>query len=104
MNPLLLLDAQRQAALVELLDDFLERLGAEVRDRQQVVFRLLHELTDRVDTRALQAVGRRVGKSELLDRQVEIGRSRRRRRDLTELEAAWLLRQVGDQVDELAQR
>src|SRR5438067_6590619 len=42
----LLLDPQRQAALVELLDDFLKRLLAEVRDGEQVVFGLLDELTD----------------------------------------------------------
>src|SRR5215467_545621 len=32
----LLLHAQRQPALVELLDDLFEALGAEVRDREQV--------------------------------------------------------------------
>src|SRR5215207_4537779 len=43
----LLLDAQRQPALVELLEHLFERLRAEVRDRQQIVLRLLDQLADR---------------------------------------------------------
>src|SRR5207247_1666934 len=98
MLALLLLHAQRQAALVELLDDLFERLGAEVRDREQVVLGLLHELTDRVDAGALQAVARTLRQVELFDGKVEIGRRRGRRRDFAELEATRLLGQFGDEV------
>src|SRR5258708_19156377 len=100
----LLLDPERQPALVELLNDFLERLRTEVRDREQVVLGLLHELTDRVDAGPLEAVPRPLRQVELFDREVEIGRSRRRRRHFTELQAPGLLGQLGNEVDELAQR
>src|SRR4029453_17141346 len=46
----LFLPPERQAALVELLDDLFEALRPEVRDGEQVVLGLLHELADRVDT------------------------------------------------------
>src|SRR5687768_17355794 len=49
MGGLLALDAQRQAALVELLDDLVERLLAEVGDGQQIVVGLEHELAHGVD-------------------------------------------------------
>ena len=100
----LFLHPQRQAALVELLDDLFERLGAEVRDREEIVLGLLHELADGVDARPLEAVARPLGQVELFDRQVEVGRRRRRRGDLTELEATRRFGQLGDQVDELAER
>src|SRR3954451_6554671 len=75
----LLLDPQGQAPLVELLEDFLERLRPEVRDREKVVFRLGHELADGVDPGALEAVPRALGELELLDRQLEVRRCGRRR-------------------------
>ena len=76
----LLLDPQRQAALVELLDDLFERLRAEVGDGEQVVFGLLHELADRVDPRPLEAVARPLRQVELLDRR---GRGRATSRSAT---------------------
>src|SRR6188472_2150794 len=100
----LFLHPQRQPALVELLDDLFEALRTEVRDRQQVVFGLLHELADRVDPSALQAVARALREVELLDRQLEVRRRRRGRRHLTELEATRLVREIGDEPDERAQR
>src|SRR6478672_13932424 len=83
----LLLHAQRQPALVELLDLLFEALRAEVRDREEVVLRLLDELADRVDAGPLEAVARPLGQVELLDRQFEVRGRRRRGRDLAQLEA-----------------
>src|SRR5262249_32849832 len=100
----LFLHPQRQAALVELLHDLFERLGPEVGDREQVVLALLYELTDRVDTRTLQAVARALGQVEFLDRQVEVGRARDGRGDLAEVEALRVVGELRDEVDELAQR
>ena len=76
----------------------------EVRDGEQVVFPLLHELTDRVDPGPLEAVAGALRQVELLDREIEVGRRRRGRSHLTELEAAGLVGQLGDQLDELARR
>src|SRR6266516_7144974 len=87
----LFLHPERQATLVELLDDLFERLLTEVGDREEVVLALLHELPDSVDPRPLQAVARPLRQVELLDRKVEVGRRRRRRRDLTQLEPAGLV-------------
>src|SRR5690349_17516934 len=100
----LLLDAQRKTALVELLDDFFQRLRTEVRDREEVVLELLHQLADRVDARPLEAVARPFRKVELLDRKVEVGRRRGRRRHFAQFQTAGLLGELGDEVDELAQR
>src|SRR6187200_2872604 len=47
---------QGQAPLVQLLDDLVERLLAEVGDGQQVVLVLLEELADGVDLGPLEAV------------------------------------------------
>ena len=77
MALLLVLRAQRQAALVELLDDLVERLLAEVGDGQQVVLGLLEQLADRVDLRPLEAVAGALGQVEVLDGQVEVGRAGR---------------------------
>ena len=63
----------------------------------------VHQLADGVDPGPLQAVARTLRQLELLDRQLEVGR-RRRRRHLAELEAAGLVAQVGDQRHEVAQR
>src|SRR5262249_37192221 len=100
----LLLHPQGQAALVELLQHLFERLRPEVGDREQVVLGLLDELADRVDPGPLQAVAGTLRQVELLDRQLEVGRRRRDRRHLAELEALRLRRQVGDQADEVPQR
>jgi hypothetical protein len=62
-SPLLgLHTAQRQAALVEFLKDLVQRLLAEVGNREQIVLGLRHELADRVDLGPLQAVARPLGK------------------------------------------
>src|SRR6267378_1921151 len=58
---LTLLDPQRQAPFVELLDDLVERLLAEVGDGEQVVLGLLHQLADGVDLGALEAVAGTLG-------------------------------------------
>src|SRR3984893_6547521 len=100
----LLLHPQRQPTLVELLQHLFERLRAEVGDREQVVLGLLHELTDGVDPGSLQAVARPLRQVELLDRQLEVGRRRRRRRHLTQLETTGLGRQLGDQAHQAAER
>src|SRR3954451_7327879 len=66
---------ERQTALVELLDDLVERLLAEVRDGQEVVFALLEQLAHRVDLGALEAVAGTLGQVEVLDGQFEVGRA-----------------------------
>src|SRR4051812_13622418 len=56
---------QRQPARVEGLLDLLDRLAAEVRDRVQLRLRLLHEVSDRLHARPLQAVVRAHAQLEL---------------------------------------
>src|SRR3984893_13970678 len=51
-----LLVPQRQAALVQLLEDLVERLLAEVGDGQQVVLGLGHQFAHRIDLGPLEAV------------------------------------------------
>src|SRR5258707_2641380 len=65
-----LLVAQRQAACVERLDDFVDRLLAEVRDRVQFALCLRHEVADRLDPGPLQAVVRADAELQLLDQDV----------------------------------
>src|SRR3954451_19009843 len=48
-----LVGPQRQAALVEGLDDLVDRLLAEVRDRSELALGLRHEVADRLDPRPL---------------------------------------------------
>src|ERR1700760_3230822 len=83
--------AQRQATLVELLDDLVQRLLAEVGDGEQVVLGLEEQLADGVDLGPLETVAGALGQVEVLDGQVEIGRRGGRRADLTELEALGLV-------------
>src|SRR5215216_2914146 len=61
---------QRQPALREGLDDLVDRLLAEVRDRRQLALGLGHEVADRLDARALEAVVRAHAELELLDEDV----------------------------------
>src|SRR5436853_7487981 len=49
MTRFLVLHAQAQPALVQLLDDLVERLLTEVGDGHEVVDRLLDQLADRID-------------------------------------------------------
>src|SRR3954453_19423111 len=62
--------AQVQAAGLEGLDDLLDRLATEVRDRRQLRLGLLQQFADRLDARALQAVVRADARLELLDQDV----------------------------------
>src|SRR4051795_1414140 len=48
--------AQRQAPLRKGLDDLVDRLLAEVRDRGELALRLRHEVADRLDAGTLEAV------------------------------------------------
>src|SRR5437764_14200067 len=72
----LFLDPEGQAALVELLDDLLERLLAEVGDGQQIVLGPLDQLADGVDLGPLEAVAGPFREVELFDRQVQVERRR----------------------------
>src|SRR5687768_6731047 len=101
MEGLLPLAAQRQAALVELLDDLVQRLLAEVGDGEQVVLGALAELADGVDLGPLEAVAGTLGQVEVLDREVEVGRAARDPGHLAELQP---LRGVGHVGDETHQR
>src|SRR5580704_15654219 len=47
---------ERQAHVDELLLDFLDRLGAEVPDVEQILFAAADQLADRVNALALEAV------------------------------------------------
>src|SRR3954452_22336645 len=66
----LLVRAQRQAPLREGLDDLVDRLLAEVRDGGELALRLGHEVADRLDTGALEAVVAADPELELLDEDV----------------------------------
>src|SRR5947209_6804028 len=101
---LALLDAQGEAPLVELLDDLVEGLLAEVGDGQQIVLGALDELADGVDLGPLQTVAGPLGQVELLDRQVEVGRPAGGRSHVAELEALGRVAHVGHEGDERAQR
>src|SRR5215218_2661673 len=62
--------AQVQAARLERLDDLLDRLATEVRDRRQLRLGLLQQLADGLDAGALEAVVRADAKLQLLDQDV----------------------------------
>src|SRR3954463_5560380 len=105
VSPLLLRSAaQRQAALVELLLDLVEALLAEVGDVEQIVFGLGQQFANRVDLGTLQAVARALREVQILDRQVEVGRRCCDRSDFSELQALRLVTEVGNEVDQRAQR
>src|SRR6201991_3078222 len=61
---------QRKAPLREGLDDFVDRLLAEVRDGGELALRLRHEVPDRLDTGTLEAVVAADAELELLDEDV----------------------------------
>src|ERR671932_2656157 len=62
--------AEVQPARVQRLDDLVDRLLAEVRDRVELALRLRHEVADRLDARALEAVVRADAELQLLDEDV----------------------------------
>src|SRR5436309_8965294 len=62
--------AEVEAVLLQGLLDLFDRLLAEVRDRGELVLRLHHEVADRLDADALEAVVRADSELELLDREV----------------------------------
>src|SRR3954453_2717314 len=62
--------AQIQTARLQRLDDFLDRLPTEVRNRRQLRLRLLQQLANRLDARALEAVVGADAQLELLDQDV----------------------------------
>src|SRR6185312_2779323 len=70
--------AQRKPARVQRLDDLVDGLLAEVRDRGQLALGLADQVPDRLDPRALQAVVRPDAELELLDEDV-VHRALRRR-------------------------
>src|SRR3954451_24590494 len=93
---------QAQAEIFELELDLVDRLLAEVADVHQFGLRLLHDVADRVDALALQAVVGAHRQVELLDRDlvvarelVGLGRTHRH---------ALRLGEVGEEVHELEQR
>ena len=103
VTSVLVLRAQLQAALVELLDDLVEGLLAEVGDGQEVVLGLQEELADRVHLRPLEAVAGALGQVEVLDGEVEVGRAGGGGGHLAELEALRVVAHVGDEAHEGAQ-
>src|ERR1700709_181725 len=70
--------AQRQTARVQRLDDLVDGLLAEVRDRGELALGLRDEVADGLDARALQAVVGADAELELLDEDV-VHRALRRR-------------------------
>src|SRR5579872_1700368 len=62
--------AEVETVLLQRLLDLFDRLLAEVRDRGQLVLGLHHEVADRLDADALEAVVRADAELELLDREV----------------------------------
>src|ERR687897_2109550 len=62
--------AEVQSARAEGLDDLVDRLLAEVRDRGELALGLRDEVADRLDAGALEAVVRAHAELELLDEDV----------------------------------
>src|SRR3954470_20188274 len=96
--------AEREAPLVELVLDLVERLLAEVRDGQQVVLALAEQLAHGVDLRSLEAVAGGLGQVEVFDRRLEVGRARRRGARLAELQTLRLVAHLGHEGHQLGER
>src|SRR5436189_3151173 len=71
---------QLQPPRAQRLDDFVDRLLAEVRDRRQLALGLADQLADRLDPRALEAVVGAHAELELLDQDVVVDAAAGRRR------------------------
>src|SRR3954451_13162288 len=64
---------EREAHLVQLRLDLVDRLGTEVADVEQVLLRARDQLTHGVDALTLEAVVGPDGELQVLDRQGEVG-------------------------------
>src|SRR5918995_7162412 len=69
--------AEGEPALGQGLDDLVDRLLAEVRDRRQLALGLADQVADRLDARALEAVVGADAELELLDEDVVHGAAAR---------------------------
>src|SRR5215212_2994978 len=97
------LGPQREAALVELLEDLVEGLLAEVGDGQQVLLGLVDQFAHGIDLGPLEAVAGTLGEVELLDGQVEVGRAAAQHADVAQLQSPGSVAHLGHQGDEGAQ-
>src|SRR5215467_11432647 len=95
---------QREAHVVELLLDFLNRLRAEVADVQQILLAAGDELTHGVDALALEAVVGPDGKVQVLDRQRQVLRQRGVARRRADVDTLGLQVQLPGQAEQLNQR
>src|SRR4051794_23881112 len=84
--PLILTEIE--TARVQGLDDLVDRLLAEVRDRVELALGLRDQVADRLDARALEAVVRAHAELELLDEDVVHRAARGRRRGAAPVEPA----------------
>src|SRR6476620_2501610 len=87
-DPSGLVIAEVPTARAEGLDDLVDRLLAEVRDRVELALGLRDQVADRLDAGTLQAVVRAHAELELLDEDVVHRATGRRRRSAAAVEAA----------------
>src|SRR4051812_49661057 len=97
---LVLVLAEVQPAGLEGLDDLVDRLLAEVRDRVELALGLRHQVADGLDAGALEAVVGPDAELELLDEDVVHRAARGRRRGTRAVAVAG----GAEAVDELAGR
>ena len=91
---------ERQTALIEFLDDLIKRLLTKVGHRKKIVLGLEEEFTDGVHLGTLEAITGTLGKIEILDKEVEIGRTSVSDADLAELETLRLVAHFGHKRDQ----
>jgi hypothetical protein len=96
--------AERQAPLVQLLLDLVERLLAEVGDGQEVVLALAQQLAHGVHLGPLEAVAGTLGEVEVFDGGLQLGRRGHGGAGLPELEGGGLLAHLGDERHQLGER
>src|ERR687891_2155401 len=92
---------EAEAELLELRLHLVYRLLAEVADLEEVLFRLLNEVTDRGHTLALEAVVRPDGQIHVFDRLGEHARGLFLTRLRTEDEPTGSLPQPGEELEQL---